>query len=229
MRLHDTPALAFCLLVLTCAAAHAQALVYNGSFEKVLQNGVPDGWLAQGREDVKQQLLAVRDPERGVVARLTCAQYVPGHPDSHVMVAQLDRVGVRRGRWYRLSLWAKSDLVGDDVYGEDPTVNRLEAMTAELLGKEAALFVPTGTMANLVSIKAQTEPGDPARPRAVVPLADRKLPRIRFEEPRGGGTLSRSTRSRNFATVNGESRLRRTTGARFRQPPELGALQSFRD
>ncbi|MCK4375679.1 MAG: DegT/DnrJ/EryC1/StrS family aminotransferase, partial [Candidatus Brocadiae bacterium] len=50
--------------------------------------------------------------------------------------------------------------VGDDVYGEDPTVNRLEAMTAELLGKDAALFVASGTMGNLVCVKAQTEPGD---------------------------------------------------------------------
>lgn len=50
--------------------------------------------------------------------------------------------------------------VGDDVYGEDPSANRLEAMTAELLGKEAAVFVASGTMANLVSIRADTEPGD---------------------------------------------------------------------
>lgn len=42
--------------------------------------------------------------------------------------------------------------LGDDVYGEDPTVNRLEAMAAELLGKEAALFVASGTMGNLVSL-----------------------------------------------------------------------------
>jgi threonine aldolase len=49
---------------------------------------------------------------------------------------------------------------GDDVYGEDPTVNRLEAMIAERLGKEAALFVPTGTMANQIAIGAQTRPGD---------------------------------------------------------------------
>ena len=41
--------------------------------------------------------------------------------------------------------------VGDDVYGEDPTVNRLEAMTAALLGKEAALYVPSGTMGNLIA------------------------------------------------------------------------------
>lgn len=40
--------------------------------------------------------------------------------------------------------------VGDDVYGEDPTVNRLEALAAEMLGKEAALFVPSGTMGNLI-------------------------------------------------------------------------------
>ena len=50
--------------------------------------------------------------------------------------------------------------VGDDVYGEDPSVNCLEAAVAELLGKEAALFVPSGTMANIVSIRAHTEPGD---------------------------------------------------------------------
>ncbi|MHC4789619.1 MAG: low-specificity L-threonine aldolase [Planctomycetota bacterium] len=50
--------------------------------------------------------------------------------------------------------------VGDDVYGEDPAANRLEAMAAELLGKEAAVFVPSGTMANLVAIKVHTRPGD---------------------------------------------------------------------
>lgn len=43
--------------------------------------------------------------------------------------------------------------VGDDVYGEDPTVNELERKAAELFGKEAALFVPSGTMANLLSSK----------------------------------------------------------------------------
>ncbi len=50
--------------------------------------------------------------------------------------------------------------VGDDVYGEDPTVNRLEAMAAEMLGKEAGLFVPSGTMANQIAILAHTERGD---------------------------------------------------------------------
>ena len=50
--------------------------------------------------------------------------------------------------------------VGDDVYGDDPTVNRLEARAAELFGKEAALFVPTGTMANQCCIGALTHPGD---------------------------------------------------------------------
>ena len=50
--------------------------------------------------------------------------------------------------------------VGDDVYGEDPTVNQLEAFAAEMLGKEAGSFVPTGTMANQVAILAHTERGD---------------------------------------------------------------------
>ena len=50
--------------------------------------------------------------------------------------------------------------VGDDVYGEDPTVNLLQEEVAALLGKEAALFVPSGTMANQVALGALTRPGD---------------------------------------------------------------------
>jgi len=50
--------------------------------------------------------------------------------------------------------------VGDDVYGEDPTVNRLQEMAAALLGKTAALFVPSGIMANQLSILVQTRAGD---------------------------------------------------------------------
>jgi threonine aldolase len=50
--------------------------------------------------------------------------------------------------------------VGDDVYGEDPSVNRLEARAAEIFGKEAALFVPTGCMGNLIAIKVWTHHGD---------------------------------------------------------------------
>lgn len=50
--------------------------------------------------------------------------------------------------------------LGDDVYGEDPTVNRLEATLAERLGFEAALFVPTGTMSNLLGLMAHCERGD---------------------------------------------------------------------
>lgn len=54
---------------------------------------------------------------------------------------------------------ARAD-VGDDVFGEDPTVNRLQADVASLLGKEAALFVPSGTMGNQLSIKSHTSAGD---------------------------------------------------------------------
>jgi threonine aldolase len=50
--------------------------------------------------------------------------------------------------------------VGDDVMGEDPGVNRLQEAVAGLLGKEAALFVPSGTMANQVAVRTHTEPGD---------------------------------------------------------------------
>ena len=52
--------------------------------------------------------------------------------------------------------------LGDDVYGEDPTVNQLEEMAAKKMGKEAAMLVPSGTMANLVSVMANTKRGDSA-------------------------------------------------------------------
>ncbi|MBI5384677.1 MAG: aminotransferase class I/II-fold pyridoxal phosphate-dependent enzyme [Verrucomicrobia bacterium] len=50
--------------------------------------------------------------------------------------------------------------VGDDVFGDDPTVLRLEARVAEILGKDTAVFTPSGTMANQMAVRAHTEPGD---------------------------------------------------------------------
>lgn len=51
-------------------------------------------------------------------------------------------------------------LVGDDVYGDDPTVNALQDYAAELSGKEAAIFLPTGTQANLVALLSHCERGE---------------------------------------------------------------------
>jgi len=64
--------------------------------------------------------------------------------------------------------------VGDDVYGEDPTVNRLEQRAAEMLGKEAALFVPSGTMGNAIAVRLLTERGDEV-------LVERRSHVVRFE------------------------------------------------
>ena len=50
--------------------------------------------------------------------------------------------------------------VGDDVFGDDPTINELETITAEILGKEAAVYVPSGTMANQLAVRCHTQPGD---------------------------------------------------------------------
>ncbi len=52
--------------------------------------------------------------------------------------------------------------LGDDVYHEDPTVNELEALSAEMLNKEAAIFMPSGTMSNLVAVMCHTHHGDEA-------------------------------------------------------------------
>jgi threonine aldolase len=64
--------------------------------------------------------------------------------------------------------------VGDDVYGEDPTVNRLEQKAAQVLGMEAALFVPSGTMGNEIAIRILTERGDEV-------LVERRSHVVRFE------------------------------------------------
>ena len=50
--------------------------------------------------------------------------------------------------------------LGDDVFGDDPTVHELEALAADLVGKEAALYVPSGTMGNLVALMSHTSPGN---------------------------------------------------------------------
>lgn len=50
--------------------------------------------------------------------------------------------------------------VGDDVFGEDPTANRLQARVAEILGKEAAIYAPSGTMTNLIGVRLHCKPGD---------------------------------------------------------------------
>jgi threonine aldolase len=78
-------------------------------------------------------------------------------PGPHVIDLRSDTVTVPTQEM--LSAMMAAD-VGDDVYGEDPMANRLETMVAEMLGKEEAVFVPSGTMANLIAIKAHTRPGD---------------------------------------------------------------------
>ena len=55
------------------------------------------------------------------------------------------------------AMWSAE--VGDDVFGEDPTINRLEKKTAEMFGMEAAVFCPSGTMTNQIAIKVHTRPG----------------------------------------------------------------------
>src|SRR6187549_570468 len=50
--------------------------------------------------------------------------------------------------------------VGDDVFGEDPSINKLEEMASNLFQMEAALFCPSGTMTNQIAIKCHTQPGD---------------------------------------------------------------------
>ena len=75
--------------------------------------------------------------------------------------------------------------VGDDVFRDDPTVNRLEEMAAEFLGQERALFLPSGSMANTVAIKSWTQPGDEV-------ILDRRSHSVNFEVGAGAVILLNS-------------------------------------
>ena len=103
--------------------------------------------------------------------------------------------------------------VGDDVYGEDPTVNRLQARVAELLGKEAGLFVPSGTMANQVSLGVLTRPGDEIICDAGAHCisfetgalaADEELEDLADQSRNGGGECQEDCAARMLAIVEEE-------------------------
>jgi threonine aldolase len=82
--------------------------------------------------------------------------------------------------------------VGDDVFGEDPSVNKLEAMTAEMFGMQAALFCPTGTMTNQIGIKCHTQPGDEV-------ICDKLSHVYQYE---GGGIAFRWRPWKNYSRTN---------------------------
>jgi len=69
--------------------------------------------------------------------------------------------------------------VGDDVYGEDPTVNRLQEKAAALVGKAVSLFVPSGTMANQLALRTQTQPGQEV-------IVESRCHMVRYEQGAGG-------------------------------------------
>ncbi len=84
--------------------------------------------------------------------------------------------------------------VGDDVYGEDPTVNRLEAAAARVTGKEAALFVPSGTMGNQIALHVHTRPGQEI-------ISDERSHIILYEM--GGPAINSFCVTRTIATSDG--------------------------
>lgn len=109
-------------------------------------------------------------------------------------------------------------LVGDDGYGEDPTVNELERRFAQLTGKEAAIFVPSGVMANQIALRVHTRPGD-------VVVSGRNQHVVSFEM----GAAARNA-SIQFATVDddeGELRADEVVAvleAEFDHQPHVGLV-----
>lgn len=84
--------------------------------------------------------------------------------------------------------------VGDDVYGDDPTVNRLEELACKILGKEAALFVPSGTFGNQAAIMSHTQRGDEI-------LVGEECHILMHEV--GGAAVLSGVQTRSFPTTNG--------------------------
>ena len=78
---------------------------------------------------------------------------------SHMKIIDLRSDTVTRPTEEMRSVMAQAEL-GDDVYGEDPSVNRLQDMASEMAGKEAGLIVPSGTMSNLVALLSHCQRGD---------------------------------------------------------------------
>ena len=118
-------------------------------------------------------------------------------------------------------------VVGDDVYADDPTVNELEAVVADLLGKEAAVFVPTGSMSNQIAIRTHTEPGD-------LVVIERGAHIVRSEG--GGGAALSGVTMRPLDGVHGvftSEQITETLGRRHRfnpmtlpSPPTLLCLEN---
>ena len=113
--------------------------------------------------------------------------------------------------------------VGDDAYGEDPTVRRLESLAAALLGKEAALYVPSGTMANQLALRLLGR----ARHRGAL---RRACPRVPLRA-RGGGRRTRGVQLRPLPDADGApvtpTTIDRSRGVAAAPPArDLGAVRS---
>jgi Carbohydrate binding domain/Glycosyl hydrolase catalytic core len=103
-------------LAATCRADGAERIV-NGTFEAASTHaGTPEAWSTSGNPALRQRLTLDAGRDGGHAARLDCTAFRGDGPDYHAMICQVGRVGVERGQWYRLSLWAKaSDLEAGGV------------------------------------------------------------------------------------------------------------------
>ena len=140
---------------------------------------------------------------------------VPNHPQEHRRRMTMTFIDLRSDTvtlpTETMRKAISSAALGDDVFGEDPTVNRLQDMAARLLGKEAALFVPSGTMANQLSVRLHTRPGD-----EIIVDAGARLQLDRRHQS-AVAHVQRHARRRGIARAAG--RLRREAPLEFGQIP----------
>ena len=123
-------------------------------------------------ENMIRQLLIPKDPqdEKNAILEIRAGT---GGDEASLFAGDLLRMYIRycERRGWKTSILTENEgtvggykevqleVVGDDVYGDDPTVHRLEHLAAEKMGKDAALFVPSGTMGNLLSLLVHCQRG----------------------------------------------------------------------
>ncbi len=119
-------------------ADEPKSLLRNGDFETVV-DGKPEGWRTAGTEAVRQTLASDAGREGGHSAKLECTEITGTTPATHVMLAQYDTVGLKKGKWYRLRFWAKHE--GMDGEAVSLAINQTKPWQAGT--KNAGSFQPT--------------------------------------------------------------------------------------
>jgi hypothetical protein len=133
-------------------------LVYNGSFEN-LEGSQPAGWIAAGSPEVRQILSLDRGRDGGRSGKLVCAEFIRTGSSSHAMLAQLGKVKVKEGTFYRFSAWLRAE----GIRGRQVSVALKDTKTWDSVGLEVPLKLTREWKRHEVLFKASRDLGESSR------------------------------------------------------------------